>query len=919
MQLREVLRSRSLKRPLRGLFQRSAGGRLLLLACALACARAPAGGVQQPSLPRATPPALRLPEGARPTSYALALRIDPAQPTLTGTIDIELQLAAATSFLWLNATDIDVSSAQITFAGESVVARPTLGDRDFLGFAFRKPVGPGPASLRISYVAGLSDREMAGAFRQKEGRDWYAFTQFEATDARRAFPCFDEPEFKVPWRVSLTVRREQVALGNTPVLGETDAGAGWKTVQFYPSRPMPSYLVAFAVGPFALVDAGKAGAKRTAIRVVAPRERAVEARYAVESSGPLLERLEKLYGIPYPYEKLDLVAIPQFGGAMENPGLITFAQTLLLMKPAEETITGRRNFAETYAHEAAHQWFGDLVTTAWWDDIWLNEAFANWAGPKAIDDWKPAWNAAVERVEERASAMAADTLTSARKIRQPIASNSDIANAFDGITYEKGRAVLEMFEAWLGSDVFNHGVRRYLRAHSWKNATSADFVAAISAEAGFDVAPAFSTFLDQVGVPLVSVDLTCPKNAAPRVTLAQSRYLPLGSKAPAGQRWQIPVCLAFGSAKGRYRQCQLLTEPRAEVTLPGKECPAWLLPNDGLTGYYRSLPSSDLLKRLLDDGGKRLSLAERVGVLSDLRALVDGGLLPAAAVLDLVPVLLDESRGDLHVSTATAEIVAGLDANLVSEELRPGYARFVRKLYAQRAHALGWKPKPGEDEDTGLLRRQLVPLVANQGEDRALVDEAGRLVRAWLDQKQGIEPDMLDVALDVAARHGDRALYDRILEAARKTTDRRDRRRLITALASFEDPALVGESLRLFLSSDFDPRESGALLFGGQRGRKRRQATGLTLAFVKSHYDAILARVPQGVFAGGEFAAALPWVAADACDQQTRADVESFFRDRSAKAVGGPRVLDQVLEGINLCAQSAAAQRDSVAAFLRKW
>jgi alanyl aminopeptidase len=896
-------------------------GRVLLSLCwALGCARVPTSGeAQRPALPRATPPGLRLPEGARPTAYSVALRIDPSQPTLTGTIDLELQLAVATSFLWLNATDIDVSAAHVTFAGQTIVARPTLGDHDFLGFAFRQPVGPGPASLRISYSATLSDREMAGAFRQKDGRDWYAFTQFEATDARRAFPCFDEPAFKVPWRLSLTVRREQTALANTPLLGETDAGGGWKTVQFFPSKPMPSYLVAFAVGPFALVDAGKAGAKETAIRVVAPRERGGEARYAVESAGPLLERLEKLYGIPYPYEKLDLVAVPQFGGAMENPGLITFAQGLLLMKPSEETITGRRNFAETYAHEAAHQWFGDLVTTAWWDDIWLNEAFANWAGPKAVDDWKPLWNEAIERVEERSSAMAADILDSARKIRQPIASNSDIANAFDGITYEKGRAVLEMFEAWLGSDVFNRGVRRYLHAHAWKNATSADFAAAMSAELHFDLAPAFSTFLDQVGVPLVSLELSCPKGAPPRVSLSQSRYLPLGSKAPAGQHWDVPVCFAYGSAQGvRRRRCLLLGEQPSEVVL-GDQCPHWVLPNDSVTGYYRSVLPAELWHRLLDDGGKRLTLVERVGVLSDLRALVEGGQLPAATVLELVPMLLEQSGDDLHVATATAEIVSGLDANVISDELRPSYTRFVRKLYGERARALGWQPKPGEDEDTGLLRRRLVPLVANQGQDRALIDEAGRLVRVWLDQRKGIEPDMLDVALDVAARHGDRALYDRILAAARKATDRRDRRRLITALGSFEDPSLVAESLSLFLRGDFDPRESGALLFGGQRGHRRRQATGQTLTFVKSHYDAILARVPQGTFAGTDFAAALPWVAADACDDRTRADVESFFRDRSARALGGPRVLEQVVESINLCARSAAAQRDSVATFLRRW
>jgi alanyl aminopeptidase len=359
-----------------------------------------------------------------------------------------------------------------------------------------------------------------------------------------------------------------------------------------------------------------------------------------------------------------------------------------------------------------------------------------------------------------------------------------------------------------------------------------------------------------------------------------------------------------------------LTEARTELALHTRECPAWLLPNDGLTGYYRSLPSAELLRRLLDDGGKRLTLAERVGVLSDLRALVEGGQLPAAAVLELVPVLLAASEGELHVTDATVDIVAGLEAHRVADELRPNYARFVRKLYGERAHALGWRPKPGEGEDTGLLRRRLVRLVANQGEDRALIDEAGRLVRAWLVERQGIDPDMLDVALDVAARHGDRALYDQFLAEAKRTTDLTDRRRLIGALAGFEDPALVGESLSLFLRGDFDAREAGPLLFGA---RHRRQATAQTLAFVKSHYDAILARVPQGVFAGGEFAAALPWVASDACDPQTRADVESFFKDRSARAVGGPRVLTQVLESIALCTSSATTQRDSVSAFLRRW
>jgi alanyl aminopeptidase len=278
-----------------------------------------------------------------------------------------------------------------------------------------------------------------------------------------------------------------------------------------------------------------------------------------------------------------------------------------------------------------------------------------------------------------------------------------------------------------------------------------------------------------------------------------------------------------------------------------------------------------------------------------------------------------EAGGNLHILRSTLEIVVGLDNDVIGDQLRPAYARFVRKLYGDRAHALGWKPQPGEDEDAGLLRRRVVQAVANQGEDPALIEEAGRLVRRWLDDRTGIDADMLDVALDVAARHGDRALFDRFVAEARRSKPRLERRRLIDALASFEDPALVARTFDLFLHGDFDPRESTSLLFGGRRANRRRHAGALSFQFVKGHYDAILARMPQGTYTGGEFAAALPWTAADICDQRQRAEVESFFRDRSGKALGGARVLAQVLERISLCAHSASAQRDSVAAFLRNW
>jgi alanyl aminopeptidase len=868
-------------------------------------------------------PSLRLPEGARPTRYKVALELDPSRSVFSGAVDIQLELAQPTSLLWLNATALTIREAHVVLdqkGGEQVRATAVKGSDDFIGFSFERPVGPGPARLSVAYDGRVPDKETGGIFRQKDGEDWYIYTQFESLDARRAFPCFDEPSYKVPWKLTITVPKPQVALSNTPLVDAGEEKGEAVTFRFTETKPLPSYLVAFAVGPFETVDAGKVGRKETPLRVVTPRGRTAEARHAASVSPPLFTLLEEVFGIPYPYEKLDLIAVPQFGGAMENPGLVTFGANILLAKPGEETVAWKRSYAEVYAHEVAHQWFGDLVTTAWWDDIWLNEAFASWLGPKAVDRWKPEWDGSVERVADRSGAMGQDTLATARMVRQPIRSKSDIANAFDGITYEKGRAVLEMFEAFIGREKFFLGVRHYLERHAFKNATSADFVAAISAAAGTDVAPAFSSFLDQPGVPLVSVDLACPAGGPPRVTLAQKRYLPLGSKAEANQKWLIPMCLKFPAASGgTRRQCLVLSEPRAEVALAETaRCPEWLLANDAMSGYYRTLPSHDLMRALLDDGGKRLTLAERVGMVSDLRALVESGQLKAGVVLDLVPVLLREGGENRHILASTASIVAGLDEHLVSDEMRPNYVRFVRKMYGARAQGLGWKAKAGEAEDLALMRRTVVRLMVNQGQDPALVAEGQRMARAWLDDRKAVDSELVDLALGVAARTGDRALYDRVLAEVKKTKQRRDRRRLIETLGTFDDPALVKENLGIFMRGELEPRESTALLFGARRGAHRR-AAGLAYQFIKDNYDAVVAKMPQGNFAGTQFAANLPYVAATECSESARADVEAFFRDRAAKITGGERVLAQVLEVIDLCAKRKAAQQESVAAFLKRW
>ena len=407
-------------------------------------------------------------------------------------------------------------------------------------------VGPGSGRLRIAYDGAISRRDMEGLFAQQEGDEWYAFTQFEPLGARRAFPCFDEPSVKIPWQITLQIPTRDSGFSNTPEISNRPGANGMKTIAFAETKPMPSYLVAVAVGPFEAVEAGKAGRKSTTIRILVPRGRSSEARWAVETTPRILIALKDYFDLPYPYEKLDQVSVPVFFGAMENPGLVTYGQTLMLQKPGEETINGRRTYVSIAAHELAHQWFGNLVTMAWWDDLWLNESFASWMGQRITNSLGPDWGIDVEKVWSRSEALITDSLATTRQVRQPIESLHDIANAFDGITYAKGQAVLEMFEAWLGEDVFRRGVRQYINQHQWGNATFTDFADALSKAADRDIVQPLSSFLNQPGAPLVSVEQKC-EGERPRLVLAQKRYLPLGSAGAESSVWHVPC--VFGTRR----------------------------------------------------------------------------------------------------------------------------------------------------------------------------------------------------------------------------------------------------------------------------------------------------------------------------------------------------------------------------------
>ena len=856
--------------------------------------------------PAPEPPALRLPSTAEPTGYAVDLTIDPALETFRGVVDIEIRVREKTSLLWLNASDLAIAKVSANAGGRAVGVHAVPGGENFAGFAFDKPLAPGGVKLHVEYTGKVDANSTQGIFRQKDAADWYVFTQFETTDARRAFPCFDEPSFKVRWQLTLRIPSGTTALSNTPIEFVSAGADGARVVRFQKTDPLPSYLIAFGVGPFEYLDAGTAGAKKTPIRIVTPRGKASQGRYAAQTTGPLLERLEAYFGIPYPYAKLDQLAIPQTVtfSAMENAGLITWSERVLLAPPEEETIRFQRVQASINAHEMAHQWFGDLVTLAWWDDVWLNESFATWMADRTMIEWRPDWAADVDRVVSSSNVMFDDTLVSARKIRQEITSNDDIVNAFDGISYQKGAAILTMFEAWTGPEKFRAGVHAYLEAHRFGNATESDFLQAIQAATRPGVAAAFSTFLDQPGVPVVAVTLDCA-GSTPSLTLTQKRLLPLGSSGASAETWRVPVCARAGGGGQEGRACSLLTEAKGAMPAPVGACPAWVLANDGELGYYRALYEGDLLRRLVAATDK-LTVAERVGVIRDVNALSEAGELPMADALALVPRFSgDASR---QVVQATLRIASDIKEHMVAPDRQANYARFVSKMYGERARALGFNARPGEDDDTKLLRKAIVSFVALEGQEPGLQAEAKRLALKWLEDGSAISADMVGEVLEVAGRYGDRALFDRFREAAKTSPQRRDRARLYYALGSFQDPVLLKEAFALTLDPALDYRETDSTLFAGLGTNVGRVAVW---EFTKANFDAIVARMPRETTGG------IAYVASGFCDAAMEKDAKSFLSGRVEKLPGGPRNLAQTMEGIQLCIASRTAQEPSVGEFLK--
>jgi len=848
-------------------------------------------------------PTLRLPRNFLPTSYAVRLAIDPARSGFEGAIAITGEVSVRSSTIWLHGRHLKIARAVARRDGRELAIAVTLHGDDLLELRPARPLEPGAWTLAIDYAGEYELSATAGAFKQVVRGDAYVYTQFESIYARRAFPCFDEPDSKVPWQVTLDVPAKLIAVSNTPVAHEEPLGPDTKRIEFAPTRPLPSYLVAFGVGPFDVVDAGmtKTG---TPVRVIALKDRAPEAAWAAKTAPRILELLEDMFASHYPYDKLDLLAIPMTVGfgAMENAGLVTFAETLILLDPAQASKRKEYYWVRTAAHELAHQWFGDLVTTAWWDDIWLNEGFATWAEHKIAAAFEPAWHEELFAASSRGWALAADALSSARQIRQPIVTPDDIFTAFDGITYNKGAAVLDMFESHVGHDVFLRGLRDYLKQHAFSNATSSDFTAAIGHAAGKDVSAAFGTFLDQAGAPEITATLVCDGGKPPRLALSQQRYVPPGASTPsAGKPWLVPVCAAYDRGGQRGEVCTMLDAPSGSLALDTSSCPRWVIPNVDGRGYYHSRYSAAQVAALRDIGWSQLRPTERSALAFDMASATGDGKLPLELGLSLVPRLL--AAGD-QFSVRWALWFPLMVRSDVPDELLGTYEAWLRRTFGAAARKAGLSPRDGDSLDTELARLGLVDTVANVGRDPELTARAVQLAERWRELPQGMRGEVIALAAPASP-----AVFARLLDEIYTEPDRTRRQEIANALSTTRDVTQQRAALALMLDPRLDIRDVEGMLFGANVETSRVTAQ----QFFQANQGALMKRLPSESSTGGS--AWLAYVFTASCSAKRRDEIARYVTDTFAGLPGGPRTVRQAIEGMDQC----IARRALLVPELRRW
>ena len=786
---------------------------------------------------RARPSRFRLSPDVRPVAYDVHLDPDLDGGRFRGEVRITVRLAKARDAITLHSADLTIDEATVD-AGDGVQKARASVQRADETVTVRTPrrMAAGDVTLALRFH-GPFNPHLRGLYGARANGRSYAFTQCETADARRIFPCFDEPSFKARFRVAVTVPDGAVALGNSPIERETPAADGRRVVHFAETPPLSSYLFALGLGALEATEPRHLGP--VPIRVWYVPGKAHLAAFGLEAAYESLRRLEDYFGIPYPYAKLDLVAVPDFeAGAMENAGAVFFRETLLLLDPETVSLPERKRAAEVIAHELAHMWYGDLVTMAWWDDLWLNEAFATWMAYRVVDDWRPDWRMWNGFEHDRASALALDALANTHPIYATVRSVAEATQNFDVITYEKGAAVVRMLEHYLGPDAFRDGVRLYMQRHREGNTVAADLWRALEEASGTEVTRVAEAWIEQPGFPLLRLE----GDDGRTLRLRQERFF-ADPRVPAPRRrvrWPVPLVVRrLGDGAGAVTRA-LIDRAAQVVPLPDGAGTQAVFGNAAAGGFYRVQHQGAARTALLDNL-VRLTAVERQALVGDQWALVRSARDRIESFLEVADALGDETDHD--VLDGLAAPLALVDAQVVTPG-GPDQAAFrawVARRFGPAFAGVGWIPGADEDDAARLRRAALLRIVGLVAETPSVVEEASRRLDEYLADRRALEPNVADAVVTIGARVGDAERYARYRAVVAEARTPQERRRFLLSLSSFRATALVQETLDAILREEIPTQDVAFVLmrlFANPAGRER------AWTFVRKRWKALKRRIP---------------------------------------------------------------------------
>ncbi len=843
--------------------------------------------------------AQRLPGNVIPSHYQITLVPDLKNATFSGDETIDVEVLKPTAKIVLNAAEISFQDATVTAGSSSQPAKVATDDKaEMATLDVPKAVPAGPARIHIRFTGTLND-QLRGFYLSKTKRRNYAVTQFEATDARRAFPCFDEPAMKATFDLAAVVDQGDTGISNGKIISDTPGpGSGKHTLKFATSPKMSTYLVALEVGDFQCLEGGADGIP---IRVCATPDKKELGKFALESAEQILKYYDSYYGIKYPYHKLDLVALPDFGaGAMENTADITYREEALLMDERTASLGDYKRVAAVDAHEMAHQWFGDLVTMRWWDDIWLNEGFATWMSYKPLEAWKPQWNIWPDH-----GPLSVDALQSTRPIHAPGSeanTPAQIGTLFDGIAYNKTASVLYMLESWIGEDAFRKGVNTYLEKHAYGNTTSADFWNAMAAASAKPVDKVMPTWVDQAGAPVVSVKSECKGNQT-QVALSQTRFFndPALMKQGNPELWQIPLCIK--TAAGNNARCELMTQKQQVVALPG--CAPWVFVNAGARGYYWSSYSPELTAKLAGIAEQALTAPERVSLLNDEWALARAGQHPVGQFFSLAQAFRNDSTRQLV--QAISGPVEFASRYLVDNADQDAFRTWVRNQFRPLFDTLGWKAKPGDSDDIKSVRPQVIAALGFSGRDPELLHQATEVAQQYMRNPASVDPNVSGIALELAALTGDASLYEAYLQHFNTAVTPQEKYAYMQALTQFPQADLAQRTLAWTLSPAVRTQDAFRGIFGLLGNAHTHD---VTWSYMKSNWPGLEKKMgPTLGYGFGEMAGMF-------CSEQAKQDVEQWFAAHPDP--GGSRSLHQGLERLDTCVRMKNTQAQNLASWLRQ-